>query len=233
MDAITPVVSDEALAADVAVALEHDIITLRLPPGARLIEAEIGRRFAVSRSPIREAVRLLEADGLVRRARHRTSVVAPMSLADLDAVCACRVPLEALASAGAATLAPPSARAELDAALADMEAAREAGDTEAAFAANVRITGAIHAACGNPVLQRLLSQVNKQALRYRYLSYRRSPELVGAAVTANRALVQAIASRDATVAHEVTEQLVRRSWLVLQRLMTVGRLPEADETAPI
>ena len=81
--------------------LEEEIVFGRLEPLARLTEEEVAARYGVSRSPVREALRLLEGDGLVHRAARRGIWVAPLSLRDFDEIYACRIPLEGLAAAGA------------------------------------------------------------------------------------------------------------------------------------
>ncbi len=124
------------------------------------MEEELCERYGISRSPVREALRLLEGTGLVIRRPRQGVRVAPMSLADLDQIYSCRVKLEALAAEGAARSANPVAVAgELSVALAAMRSALEAGDVERCFDANVALTEALHEASGNAVLQRLLAIV--------------------------------------------------------------------------
>lgn len=79
-------------------ALADDIITGRLAPGFRLDETRLAKRFAVSRTPVREALRELAATGLVQNRPHQGAVVAAMSserlaeifeaVGELEAVCA-------------------------------------------------------------------------------------------------------------------------------------------------
>jgi DNA-binding GntR family transcriptional regulator len=92
----------EAIPEGLARRLEDEIISGRLEPLTRLIEEEVALRYGVSRSPVREALRLLERDGLVNRAARQGIWVAPMSLRDFDEVYTCRIPLEGIAAAQAA-----------------------------------------------------------------------------------------------------------------------------------
>ena len=227
-----------SLPAAIARRLEQEVITLIHPPGSWLREEEVSARFGVSRSPVREAMRVMEADGLLLRHPRRGTQVPLMTRADLDAISACRMPLEGLASAGAAEHAPESAIARLREKAAAMAAAEQAGDTEAAFAANVAITDTLHAECGNPVLARLLSGLDKLAMRYRYASYRNLPEVLHQAVAVNLALAEAIARRDAPGAQKLTEGLIRANWDRLAALFESGWQPgalpaseEADQQA--
>ena len=82
--------------------LQAEIIHGRLTPESRLTEEEIALRYGVSRSPVREALRNLEGEGLVVRAARRGIWVAPLSLHDLDEIYACRISLEGLAAEQAA-----------------------------------------------------------------------------------------------------------------------------------
>jgi DNA-binding GntR family transcriptional regulator len=108
--------------------------------------------------------------------------------------------------------------ASLGTAIEAMAAAQAASQPEAAFQANVRVTGILHAECGNPVLARLLSGLDKQAMRYRYLSYRRLPGVVLQSVKANHALLAAIRSRDEALARRLTEELIQANWVALRQL---------------
>jgi DNA-binding GntR family transcriptional regulator len=142
---------------------------------------------------------------------------------NLDAIYACRVPLEGLAAAGVATAADAPTVDALQEAVDRMEAAYQHRNAEAAFWANAALTDLLHQMCGNPVLQRLLDSVNKQALRYRYYAYRNSADFVALAVADNTEMLAAIRARDPDAARAATEQLVRKSWQVV-RSQLVARI---------
>ena len=90
------------IATEIAQILSDQIVYLQIAPGARIHEEEVGENFGVSRSPVREVFRMLEADGLVIRAARKGVRVTPMSRRDLDEVYACRSGLEGVAAAQAA-----------------------------------------------------------------------------------------------------------------------------------
>jgi DNA-binding GntR family transcriptional regulator len=209
--------------------LEAEIILLRRAPGSRIGEEELSAQYGVSRSPVREALRALEGDGLVERSPRRGGIVAPMSLENVDAIYACRVPLEGMAAAAVAAAADDGAVGALDAVIARMEAAHRGGDAEAAFWANAELTDLLHGRC-NPVLRRLLESVNKQALRYRYFAYRHSADVIAAAIADNREMLAAIRRRDGEAARLTTERLVRKSWdYVRQVLPEALAAPDPDQ----
>ncbi|MDQ0393358.1 GntR family transcriptional regulator [Labrys monachus] len=208
--------------------LEDDIIHLRFAPGARLVEEEICNRFGVSRSPVREALQILASYGLVERQPRVGIFVTELTARKLDEVYACRVSLEAMASAGVARRASPRTIASIAALVAEMGKAIEADERDRAFAANVALTDKLHAECGNETLRQILSGLDKQALRYRLFCYRHNRDLVLASTEANASLLAAIKSRAPEQASSVTQDLVTRSWQMI-RATLVAQV--GDDTA--
>lgn len=82
---------------DIVEALRSDIIAGRLPPASRLGQEQLAARFNVSRMPVREALRRLEADGLVIFEPNKSVRVAPLSAEDLQEIYEMRVAAETLA----------------------------------------------------------------------------------------------------------------------------------------
>ena len=210
------------LGEDLARRLAGEIIRLRPGPGTKLVEAELCARHGVSRSPLREALRLLEFWSLVERRPRYGVRIAPMSVAHLDDLATCRLPLEGRAAALVAAREDHQAVAHaLDERLGRMRAACEAGDAEGCFAGNLAMMQTLHAANPNPVLARLLSELNLPAQRYRFLVYLHAPDTRTRLIDANTALVAAIGQGDAAAAQAVTEAMVREAWQTLR-----DRLPD-------
>ena len=199
-----------------AEALESAIVFGELPPGDRIIEEDVAARYDVSRSPVRDALRRLQADGLVVRHDHRGARVTPISRSNLDEVYLCRIELEGLAAQQAAKRWQPPSDVVFADRLAAMRKAFNANDIKAYFLANVAFTDAVHRASGNLTLQRLLQSIGKQALRYRYLAYRAAPRLMGISVEGNREIVDLVLARKGTQARRVTAQLIERSWRAMR-----------------
>jgi DNA-binding GntR family transcriptional regulator len=96
-DALGSGQASASLVQDVHDRLRNEILTGDLRPGAAVSQAALARKFGVSRSPIREALRRLESEGLVY-ARHNQRVqIADFSLGDLEQIYASRIVIEALA----------------------------------------------------------------------------------------------------------------------------------------
>jgi DNA-binding GntR family transcriptional regulator len=202
-----------------AEALEAAIVFGEMAPGGRVIEEEIAARYDVSRSPVRDALRRLEADGLVVREEHKGARVTPVSRRDLDEVYRCRIELEGMAAEDAAFRWQAPTDQALRAALAAMREAHAARDIKAYFLANVAFTDEVHRACGNLTLMRLLKSIGKQALRYRYLAYRSSPRLMGMSVEGNREIAELVASRQGRKARRITAKLIEQSWQTIREFV--------------
>lgn len=224
------------IAVELTAFLERQIIRRRLAPGTRLVEADLCKRYGISRSPLREALWQLEAGGLaVRRPRFGVRV-APMTLENLDHVYTCRVPLESLITADLAQQPRAERKALADALrakLAAMQEGLDAGNPEAAFDANVGLTTLLHRSCSNPVLRQLIEQVDKPALRYRHWAYAENPGMPRRALDANKALITAIGEGQPAQAERITADLVRDAWERVRKVFAERGVPETEaETVP-
>ena len=143
-----------------------------------------------------------------------------MTLANLDQVFACRVPLEALAAAAVAALPAQHRNTVVIDLVQQVERMAERarlGDMEGGFRANAMLTDILHRECANPILTGLLAQLNKPALRYRHWAYMQQTRMLPMAVENNRQMVDAIRSGDGRRAESVTRALVRTAWKLTRR----------------
>lgn len=207
------------IATEITRVMSDGIIYLEYEPGSRIIEEELCAKFGVSRSPIREAFRMLEADGLIVRSARRGVRVTPMSRTDLDEVYACRVALEGLAAAEAARTIDETMLLRLRSLLAEMQVALEARDVPTFFQRNVAFTRAVHAASGNATLVRIVAGIEKQALRYRYLAHLRTMEMLELSFEGHGDVCAAIAERKPLQARRRAERLMRRAHGVIGRAL--------------
>jgi DNA-binding GntR family transcriptional regulator len=102
-----------------------------LPPGQRIVIDEIGRQLQVSAIPIREALQLLQSEGLVVSAPHVGATVAPISEEEVHEVFAILEGLETVAAREAAGRLDAAAAARLAGIVAEMDAALASADHEA------------------------------------------------------------------------------------------------------
>lgn len=221
---LSPLTSEDfippsVIATEMARILADRIVFLELAPGARIHEEEVGANFGVSRSPVREVFRMLEADGLVVRAARKGVSVTPMSRRDLDEVYACRVGLEGVAAAEAARHLDTRARKAIEGNLSRMSKAFKEKDVPTFFKYNVAFTRAIHAASQNQTLIRVVAGIEKQAMRYRYLAHLQSYEMLSMSLEGHSGVADAVLAGDANVARRRAEQLMRRSHGVIAKAL--------------
>jgi DNA-binding GntR family transcriptional regulator len=130
-------------------ALRAAILGGRLQPGARIVEADIARQMATSRSPIREAVRKLEHEGLVQYVPRRGTIVVGLSRADVADAYQLRAHLEAYGARLAATRASEEHLARLLELIARMRASAVSEDLEGLVAADVEFHRCVCEASGS------------------------------------------------------------------------------------
>ncbi len=118
-----------SLADDIVVRLREAIAGGKLAPGERLQEQLIAESLGVSRGPVREALLVLEREGLVVKQHNKGAVVARLSRQDLDEVFSLRLALERLAMQRAVHQAQPAQLAALQAILDQMAVAAQQGLT--------------------------------------------------------------------------------------------------------
>lgn len=137
----------------IVAACEDEILAGRLLPGDRLDERGLAERFRVSRTPVREALQRMAANGVVRLAGRQGARVTQLNLADLLDAFVLIAEFEALAAAQAARRRSPEARTRIEE--LDREAALHArnGAVASFNDANDRYHAAIMAASGNRILQ--------------------------------------------------------------------------------
>ncbi len=212
-------VPPSVIATEIARILSDRIVFLELAPGSRIHEEEVGAAFGVSRSPVREVFRMLEADGLVIRAARKGVSVTPMSRRDLDEVYACRVGLEGLAAAEAARHLDKKARKTIESHLAGMNKAFKAKDVPTFFKHNVAFTRAVHAASQNQTLIRVVAGIEKQALRYRYLAHLQTHEMLSMSLEGHSEVAEAVLAGEVNLARRRAEQLMKRAHGVIAKAL--------------
>jgi DNA-binding GntR family transcriptional regulator len=116
-----------------------------LPAGSRLVLRKLAEDFALSEMPVREALRMLQRDGLVEFASHRGATVVAISREEVLEGISTRMWLEALAARQAAERRSETELAAARRALAETETAVEAGDVDAFSSANRRFHEALEA----------------------------------------------------------------------------------------
>ncbi|MCQ4211206.1 GntR family transcriptional regulator [Streptomyces longispororuber] len=136
--------------------LRRRILEAELQPGERLVERDLAAELDVSRIPLREALRRLEADGLVLLVPHRGALVAPFTPADVRDLFDVRESLESLAARLAAERSDAAGLARLRARLDAARAATRDQDRAAIAAANAGFHTDIVELTANPLLTSMM-----------------------------------------------------------------------------
>ena len=159
----------QVLHQDVAVRLRQRIVEGQLAPGAKLNERELSESLQVSRTPLREAIKMLAAEGLVELLPNRGAVVAQMSAQDVADTFELIAGLEGQSGELAAERIGEAQLVEIRALHFEMRAAFTRRDLATYYRLNALIHGHINAAAGNRVLTQTWANVNArlQALRFR------------------------------------------------------------------
>jgi DNA-binding GntR family transcriptional regulator len=162
-----PVVAPSVSAEQTAyVQMRDDIVHLRLTPGERLILDVLADRYAVSATPIRQALRRLESDGLVVSSRNRGARVAPLSIEDVEEIQAIRLGVTLLLARWGAERCTDEVIATMDSRLEEMGAAVSRDDHDAYLAAYAALRFAFHACAQRPHLERVLAESQFRMDRY-------------------------------------------------------------------
>jgi DNA-binding GntR family transcriptional regulator len=185
--------------------LRARIQDLRLEPGQRLYEPELATTLGVSRTPLREALRLLLAEDLLEQLPTGGMVVRGLSARDVAELYAVRARLEGLVAEAAAQRARAADVALLHALLERNEAL--AGLPEGAMESGHEIHVEIERIADHAWASRVLSQIEGQLARYRRFS-NATAERRAAALEEHRGIIDAIARRAATTAGRRAESHV-------------------------
>lgn len=183
-------------------ALLEEIQSGVLPAGAVLAEAEQAERFGVSRTPLREALRRLVADGLAVQQSPRVTVVAALDADDIRSLFEIRRALEETAARLAAQRGDRGAFAALAAEFSHVDLAGDDG-RDAYYALIARLDAEIDASHGNDYLTSALRTVRTHLVRVRRMA-RDKPERLADSASEHLLIARALASGDAELAAHAT-----------------------------
>jgi DNA-binding GntR family transcriptional regulator len=138
--------------------LRDGILKGDLAPGTRLVIDDLARRFEISIIPVREALRLLQSEGLVVSVAHVGATVAPISRESVTEVFTVLEGLEVVATRSAAERATPKDLDRLAAIVGEMDQALDADAPQLWAELNTRFHLAISALTGMPMLQEMMQR---------------------------------------------------------------------------
>jgi DNA-binding GntR family transcriptional regulator len=164
--------SPRTLAEELRVQLADEIVRGALPPGSPLDEMQLARRFRVSRTPVREAIRQLTASGLIEARAHRAAVVARPSDERLIGMFEAMAELEALCAGFAAERMSGSERRALEALHDEMRELIHAGDPQRVHEINEAFHNAIYVGSHNTYLAELARATRTRVQPFRRAQFR-------------------------------------------------------------
>lgn len=139
-----------------------------LKPGERLMEMHLANKLGVSRTPIREAIRMLEQEGLAVTIPRKGAQVAKMTEKDLQDVLEIRDALDELAVSMACQRMTLELLLELKESMKDFEIATRSGDVRKIVEADEAFHNVIYRMADNPKLETIVNNMREQTYRYRY-----------------------------------------------------------------
>lgn len=211
--------AQSALYEQVAERLRARIYAHELPPGAWIDEQSLADEFGISRTPMREALKVLAAEGLVVLKPRRGCYVAELSERDLDEIFSVLALLEGRAAEEAARRLSDADYYRLASIHADLERYATANDADRFFEANQSFHNALQELAGN----RWLSQLIDDTRKLLKLTRRDSLRLAGRiqqSLEEHRAILAALRKRDATEAALTMHNHIVSGRAALSRLFT-------------
>ena len=182
--------------------LRQAILRGTLQPGERLMEIHLAQKLGVSRTPVREAIRMLELEGLVTMVPRKGAIVAEITVSDLENVLEVRTALEELAVKKACQNMTEEELFQLKAAAGAFEEQLKNNDLLACAQADVEFHEIISQSTGNRRLIQILNNIREQIYRYR-LEYLKDPSSHERLVTEHAAICGALEERNEEKAMEV------------------------------
>lgn len=184
--------------------LRQGILTGELKPGERLMEIHLANRLGVSRTPIREAIRKLELEGLVIMIPRRGAQVAQITEKNLQDVLEVRRALDTFAAKLACRRMTEEQKKELKKAAEDFEKAIETKDATVIAKADVKFHDIILQSTGNDRLIQLVNNLAEQVYRYRF-EYVKDKTSHSKLIAEHRNIYNSIVNQDEAAAERAVE----------------------------
>ena len=194
------------LAAQAYLRLEELIVTARLKPGSVVSEALLARQLGIGRMPIREAIKRLDAEGLLVVLPQRGVLVSAIDPGQFRLQLETRRPIDRLLADSAARRAPRSERTELKALADEIVAAAGRGDVDTFLACDRAFDQLVAGACRNAFPARAAAQLHAHSRRF-WHAYRDERDLAASAGR-HAELMRTIAAGDAEAAAAASDRLI-------------------------
>lgn len=202
-------------------ALRDIIIVGNIPPGQKIPEKELCGRFGVSRTPLREALKVLAFEGLVILTPNRGATVAPFSVEDLRQTFPVVGALEALSGELACARATDAEIKDVRRHHETMLARYAERDLKGYFAANERIHGSIQLAARNETLGMYYKSLSARMRRAR-ISANLSDERWAQAISEHCEMIEALEARDGPALAAIMRRHMANKFAAIERALAAG-----------
>lgn len=198
--------------------LREAILRGDLVAGERLMELQLAAKLGVSRTPIREAIRMLEQEGLAITIPRKGAIVAGMTEKDMKDVLEIREALEELSVQVACDKITENEIEQLYRNMKEFELALQSGDLKRMAQADVEFHDVIYQATDNPKLISMLNNLREQMYRYR-VEYLKNPENHEQLLKEHEAIYQGISEKDKSVVTEMIRKHIANQVTVVKNMI--------------
>lgn len=219
-------IAAQGLTDQVAARLRTLLIEGEIAPGAKLNERVLAEQLRVSRTPLREAIKLLAVEGLVDLLPNRGAVAVKLTEADIVHSFEVLAGLEALSGRFAAQRIGDDELAELRALHYEMLAAYARRDLSSYYRLNAMIHAAINAAARNPVLSATYMRINARVQSLRFRTNQNEAKWKRA-VAEHEQMIAALEARDADALGRVLVEHLHGKLDTVLALMRAGEVTPA------
>jgi DNA-binding GntR family transcriptional regulator len=212
-------ISNVALFEEVDERIRQRIFSRELKPGERIDEQALARDFGISRTPLREALKVLQNEGLVKLVPRRGCFVAKLSEQDLSEIYDMVSLLEGACAARAATLATTADIARLQRVTQRMAQAAAERNYKRYFDANLAAHEAVQEIAGNRWQKNVIQYLRSMCRLSPYVSVGKIPGRLEESLREHEELLAAIEAHDAVRAETVMRKHIERTRAALRQLM--------------
>jgi DNA-binding GntR family transcriptional regulator len=213
-------------------ALRERILSNEIAPGTRLVMRDVANQYDASDIPVREALRMLERDGLVETAPYRGAKVTTLTAKEVEETYFIRSHLESIATGLAAERITDAELSQLDLLMIEMRAAVDAQDGPRFADLNLEFHRTIVASCGNDMLRELTMDIWRRHSGFQRV-FRMMPERIAISQREHEGIMAALRDHDAGRASSLAllhKQSVRDSVSTLVDQIGEGGSDRAGET---
>lgn len=226
------VINDSSLCQQAVDLLRARIYSDVLRPGQRLDEAALAAELGISRTPLREALKILSAEGLVELKPRRGCYVAELTLRDLEQIFPIMAMLEGRVARDVASAVKSADLRRLDALHEKLERYAAAGDIDRYYAVNYEFHDALQVLAGNRWLQHMIGDLRKLLKLSRHRSLMLDGRLQES-MAEHRALMDALHRGDGAAAERVMNDHLLAQLAALRRIaLRAERTDEVGSARP-